>query len=193
MAIKIVHALKVLSVVVVLLGCCAAENGSPAPGQITGDNGSPRPRILRAEPASPRILPADSSTASHPKLSTQSFDSASSKEIDGIEQTLERYQSAFENLSLRQVRQVWPSLDRGREAKFKEVFKAFRSTAWTRKLGMSCAAPVFAGEAASVECEETLTYGASDETPREVGPNRVAISLKKSSNAWVVENMKGLD
>jgi hypothetical protein len=190
---RIVRVLKVLSVAVGLVGLCAAANGSPA-GQGSDDNGRSRPRIIRLESGTPGSLQtADLGTSNQAAFNPGSLSSGSAREVDGIEQTLERYQSAFENLNLRQVRQVWPSLDRQREEKFKEVFDAFRSTSWTRKLGMECAMPVFTGEAASVACKETLTYGPADGTAKEVGPNRVAISLKKSSSMWVVENMKGMN
>jgi hypothetical protein len=191
MASRFVRVLKLSYVGLALVGLCAAENGGPAAGQGSDENGRSRPRIIRSEAGSPATLQtADLGTNNHAALDPGSFQSS---EVNGIEQTLERYQSAFENLSLHQVHQVWPSLDRQREEKFKEVFDAFRSTSWTRKLGMECAMPVFAGEAASIDCKETLTYGPADGTAKEVGPNRVAISLKKSSSVWVVENMKGMN
>jgi hypothetical protein len=148
---------------------------------------SARPRIIKTEQISEGTLRAADLTSS-----SQALNSVSDREIEGVEQTLERYQAAFEKLSLSGVRQVWPALDRAREAQFKQVFEAFQSSGWTRKLEMSCSVPVFAEEAASVECVETITYGSADETPRSVGPNRVGISLKKGSDTWVIENMKGL-
>jgi hypothetical protein len=191
---RIVRGLKALSVATALVGLCAAQNGSLVSGQGSDDNGHSRPRIIRSEPGTPgSIQTADLGADNHAAFNSGSFSSGSEKEVDGIEQTLERYQSAFENLNLHQVRQVWPSLDRQREERFKEVFDAFRNTSWTRKLGMECALPVFTGEAASVNCKETLTYGPADGAAKEVGPNRVAISLKKSSSMWVVENMKGIN
>ena len=116
---------------------------------------------------------------------------ASAEEIDAMEQTLEKYVAAFENLSLPQVRQVWPNLDHQHEAAFKKVFSAFKDSSWTRQLGLECANPRVTGDTANVECQETLSYGPAKGKAKQVGPARVAILMKGQSSNWVVADMKG--
>jgi hypothetical protein len=116
---------------------------------------------------------------------------ASSEEIEGMELILEKYEGAFESLSLPQVRQIWPALDRQHEDAFKRVFEAFRQTSWTRSLSLECATPKVTAGTANVECRQTLRYGTAKGKPKELGPVRVAILLRKQSGGWVVADMKG--
>jgi hypothetical protein len=183
MTIRMLRMFEVLCVGMALLGSCAGENGGSGPG--TGMEASSRHQILqRRQGAQPiQLVPSAQFSATTLRV-------ASSEELDGMEQALETYQAAFENLSLPQVRQVWPTLDRRRETAFKEVFEVFRETSWTRKLGLTCATPMIGGETARVECEETLAYGAVKSKPTELGPERVAIVLRRQSSNWIVEDMK---
>jgi hypothetical protein len=174
-----VRMFEVLCVGIILLGPCAAENVA------SGTEGSTRRQILQREQGSPAVQPVSASQHGATTLRL-----ASSEELDEMEQTLERYQAAFENLSLPQVRQVWPTLDRRRETAFKEVFEIFRETSWTRKLGLTCAPPMVGEEITILDCEETLAYGDAKNKPKEVGPDRVAIVLRRQSNNWMVEDMK---
>jgi hypothetical protein len=186
MVIRMLHMFEVLSVGVALIGACAAGNASPTSDPGAGTTGSTRHRIFQQEQAPQRIQVSLSA-----QLSATPLRVASSDELDGVEQALETYQAAFENLSLPQMRQIWPTLGSRREAAFKEVFEVFRETDWTRKLGLVCATPMIGGETISVECEETLTYGEPKGKPKEVGPNRVAIVLRRQASRWIVEDMKG--
>ena len=49
-------------------------------------------------------------------------------EIDSMERTLDRYRSGFEDLSLPEVRQAWPGLDRRRASALKDVFEYLRTS-----------------------------------------------------------------
>ena|SRR5271165_1949209 len=182
MTIRILRLLKVLSVGVALIGSCAGENGGPASGPAATDASTRRILQRGQSPQRLQVTLAGLTATSR---------AASSEELDGMEQALEKYRAGFENLSLPQVRQAWPTIDRRREAAFKEVFQVFRETSWTRKLGLSCATPTIGGETVSVECEETLTYGDAKGKPKELGPDRVAIVLRSQSGKWVVDDMKG--
>ena len=175
---------EVLSVGVVLIGSCVGENASPTSDPV-GTGGGTGHRILQAEQGAQPIP-----TSSSAQLSGATLRAPSREELDGVEQALEKYQTAFENLNLSQMRQIWPTLGPRREAAFREIFEAFRETSWTHQLGLACAPPTIGGDTASVKCEETLTYGAKGES-REVGPDRVAIVLRRKSSNWIVEDMRG--
>jgi hypothetical protein len=188
------RAIEALCFCLVLIGSCGAQNGSsgagPVPDVASNKGVDVRPRIFQRGQSNQSAQLVLSGKASA-QITTASFRPASSEELEGMEQTLEKYAAAFEKLSLPEVRQVWPALDRQHEKAFKEVFAAFRETAWTRRLGLECAAPKVTGETASVECIETLIYGKPKGKLQQAGPTRVAILLKGQSGNWVVADMKG--
>jgi hypothetical protein len=184
------RALEMWCFCLVLIGSCSAQQVSSVPGPVPDVANSVRPRIIQRGQGtqSAQLVVSEKLNG---QITSASFRPASSEELEGMEQTLEKYTTAFENLSLPEVRQVWPALDPPHEAAFKKVFAAFRETAWTRRLGLECAAPKVTGETASVECSETLTYGKAKAKLQQVGPTRVAILLKGQSSEWVVADMKG--
>jgi hypothetical protein len=185
MTIRMLRMFEVLCVGMAFLGSCAAENAASGPG--AGTEGTAHHQILqRAQGSHPVRLVQGA------QLSAATLSAVSDEDLDGVEQTLETYQAAFENLSLPQMRRIWPNLDRHREAKFKEAFWAFRQTSWTRNLVLQCVAPTVVGETIKVECGERLTYGDGSLKPKEAGPIRIAITLRKQSSAWVIENMQRL-
>jgi len=190
MAKTVTGMLKVACICTVLAGVCSAENTSSAPGAGADVVGTGRPRIIRSEQGSQQLQAAVYNSVGTTPISPADLRAASTAEVSGMEQTLQKYQSAFENLSLPQVREVWPTLDRRREGTFRDVFQTFRSTAWTRHLELQCAAPMVANERASLDCRETLAYGEAGSVLRHTGPVRVAILLKKQPSGWVLENMK---
>jgi hypothetical protein len=173
---------------------CSGQKGSSDPSSVVDLSNnrsvSIRPRIFQRglETQSPQLVISSRLAG---EITAAGFRLASSEEVEGMEQTLERYSAAFDRLSLPEVRQVWPSLDRQHEKAFKSVFAAFRETAWSRSLGLECAAPKVTGETASVECLETLTYGKPKGKSKQAGPNRIAILLKGQSSNWVIADMKG--
>jgi hypothetical protein len=57
---------------------------------------------------------------------------------------------------------------------------------------LECAPPTVIGDAAKVACRETLAYSDAKGKAKEAKPAKVSISLKKQSDNWVVETMKGL-
>ena len=116
------------SVCVALVGSAAAQN--MASGSVVGRVG--RPRVFPQ--GVPSVQVAVSPGTSVAQLSEANFRLASNEETEGMELTLEKYEGAFESLSLQQVRQIWPALDRQHEVAFKNVFEAFRQTSWTRSL-----------------------------------------------------------
>jgi hypothetical protein len=177
-------ALRVLYFCGILAAVCTAQN--PASDSVANAGGRPRvfPRGQSAQIVSSSNMP----TA---QLNAARFRLASGEEIEGMELTLEKYESAFENLSLPQMREVWPTLDRQHERAFKSVFAGFKETAWTRHMGLECSTPKVIGEAANTDCRETLVYGNAKGKTKEVGPVHVAVLLKRKSNTWVVEDMKG--
>jgi len=196
MAGRMARVLEVLCFCFALIGSGSAQKMSSSPGPVPDSVnhntkiGGNRPRIFQQGQGaqSPQLVVSGKVSA---QITAASFRPASSEELEGMEQTLEKYAAAFENLSLPEVRQVWPALDRQHEKALKEVFAAFRETAWTRSLGLECAAPKVTGEIASVECLETLTYGKAKGKLQEAGPTRIAVLLKGEASKWVVADMKG--
>jgi hypothetical protein len=186
---SMVRACNVLFVCAVLAAACSAQKLSSNPASGANSAETPRPAIFQHGAGAAEVVA--SSAMSSPQLDAAGYRVASDEEIDGMEQTLEKYVAAFENLSLPQVRQVWPGLDRQHEAAFKKVFASFRETSWTRRLGLECAMPKVNGDAANVECRETLAYGPAKGKVQEMGPARVAILLKGQAGSWVVADMKG--
>jgi hypothetical protein len=182
-------AFTVLCLGVVLVGSCFAEDG-----KISGKNtamGSARPRIFQSDASSQKLQTAANDTRSG-QVSGASIRAASAQELEDMEQTLDKYRTAFENLSLPQLRQVWPDLDHRRASALTDVFEYLRSSKATPQLGLECAPPKVIGDSAKVECRETLAYSDGKGKSKEVKPAIVSIQLKKQSDAWVVETMKGL-
>jgi len=174
--------------------CNAQQKVSAGPAlDSNGESAASRSRIFQPNRGPQSLQLAVSGKNANAQVSTANYRVASSEEIEGMEQTLEKYQAAFENLSLPQVREIWPALDREHEAALKKVFAAFREASWTRQLQLECLSPRVTADSAHVECLETLTYGAAKGKPQQVGPARVAIVLKKDSSQWVVADMKGGD
>jgi hypothetical protein len=179
-----------LCVCTLLISVCTAQKQKSSPAtEPVANKTSARPRVFERGEKSPQIVASGSMVPA--QLSTASFRPASGEEIEGMELTLEKYESAFENLSLVQMREIWPSLDRQHERAFKSVFAGFHETAWTRHLGLECTTPKVTGESANVDCLETLVYANAKGKSKEVGPARIAVLLKRQSSAWVVEDMKG--
>jgi hypothetical protein len=126
------------------------------------------------------------------QVSKASIRAASSEELDGMELTLQKYRTAFDSLSLPQMRQVWPGLDHRREGALKEVFKFLQQSSAPPNLGLECAPPTVIGDSAKVECRETLAYSDAKGKTKAATPAMVSILLKKQSDNWMVETMKGL-
>ncbi len=180
-----VGACKSLCLCIILVGLSAAQKTNPA----AGSGGDVRPAIFQRGAQGVQIVASPS--VSQAQLSTASFRLASNDEVDGMEQTLEHYVIAFESLSLPQVKQVWPDLDRQHTKAFKNVFEAFKGAESKPRLGLQCAVPKVAADTANVECLETLIYGVGKGKTKEVGPARVSIQLRGQSSHWVVLDMKG--
>src|ERR1035438_1331968 len=126
------------------------------------------------------------------QVSNVSIRPASSEELGGMEMTLQKYRTAFDSLSLPQMRQVWPGLDRRRESALKDVFKFLRASSATPNLGLECAPPTVIGESAKIACRETLSYSDAKGKSKTAKAAMVSISLKKQADNWVVDTMKGL-
>jgi hypothetical protein len=187
---RLAGAWKLIGLVVALITISSAQSATPTgPMDPTRSNREARPRIFQAGSVSQSLQTAASKTPT--QLSQAGFRVASPEEIEGMEQTLEKFQAAFENLSLPQVRQIWPEMDRDHEAGLKKVFSAFRDSHWIHSLGLECSAPRVTGETANVECIETLIYGPANGKSKQVGPSHVAILLKSGSNGWLLADMKG--
>jgi len=181
----------------VLVGSCFAEDGSKAPNKApkmsTNDVGAPT-RILQPDANSRKLQTAAAKDVRSAQVSNASIRVASSDELGGMELTLQKYRAAFDNLSLPQMRQVWPGLDHRREVALKDVFKFLRESSATPNLGLECAPPTVIGDSAKVACRETLAYSDAKGKAKAAKPAMVSISLKKQSQSdnWVVEKMKGL-
>jgi hypothetical protein len=148
------------------------------------------PRIFRASSNGPSAqLVISGSPAA--QISSTSFHPASDEELAGMEQALEKYVTAFEDMNLFEVRKVWPVMDRQHEAAFTKIFSAF-PTAYSRDLELECAPPSAIAETARVECVETLTYGKPKSKLQKTGPTRIAIVLKGQSSGWVMADMVGV-
>jgi hypothetical protein len=177
-----------------LVGSCLGQKANPAP--VAGKAADIRPAIFQRQPLSlphgaqaGQIVTAP--TVSKAQLSSAGFHLASNEEVDGMEKTLEQYVVAFENLSLPQVKQVWPDLDEKHMKAFKDVFSVFKGAAAPPRLGLECAIPKVTADTANVECLETVTYTVGKGKPKEAGPAKVSIELKGQSGHWVVQEMKG--
>jgi hypothetical protein len=175
----------------VLVGSCVAEDGSKASNLTTNDAGA-QIRIFQDTANSRKLQTAVAKDVRNAQVSNASIRAASSDELGGMELTLQQYRIAFDNLSLPQMRQVWPGLDHRREVALKNVFKFLRESSATRNLGLECAPPTVIGDSARVACRETLAYSDAKGKAKAAKPAMVSISLKKQSDNWVVETMKGL-
>jgi hypothetical protein len=189
---RIVVALALLSFSGVFVSSVAAENSRKASdGTAAVSNNNVRTHVFQSDSPSEQLKSAVSQDLRSAKLDQASVRAASTEELDGMELTLQKYQTAFENLSLPQIRQVWPGLDRRRESAFKDVFAYLRSSSAAPKLGFECAPPSVIGDSARVQCRETLAYSDTKGKTKEVKPAMVSILLRKQSNNWIVETMKG--
>ena len=177
---------------VVLVSSCFAEDGSKAPNAVTNPNTGAQARIFQGTENSRKLQAEVAQDVRSAQVSNASIRAASSEELDGMELTLQKYRTAFDNLSLQQMRQVWPSLDHRREVALKDVFKFLQGSSLTPNLGLACAPPTVSGDSAKVACRETLAYSDAKGKAKSAKPALVSISLKKQSNNWVVETMKGL-
>jgi hypothetical protein len=177
----------------VLVGSCVAEDGSKAPNMSANDAGAPT-HIFQANVNSRKLQTAVAKDVRGAQVGNASIRAASSEELGGMELTLQQYRIAFDNLSLPQMRQVWPGLDHRRESALKDVFKFLRESSATPNLGLECAPPTVIENSAKVACRETLAYSDAKGKAKSAKPAMVSISLKKQSQSdnWVVETMKGL-
>lgn len=176
---------------VLLVSSCVAEDGSKASNMSTNDAGA-QIRIFQGTANSRKLQTAVAKDVRSAQVNNASIRAASSDELGGMELTLQKYRSAFDSLSLPQMRQVWPGLDHRRESALKDVFKFLRESSATRNLGLECAPPTVIGDSARVACRETLAYSDAKGKAKAAKPAMVSISLKKQSDNWVVETMKGL-
>lgn len=183
--------IKALCFCACLTAVCAGQKAAP-------DSGSARdirPAIFQREVVRGNALGVKAQIVATPEasdvqLSSANFHIASEEEIDGMERTLEQYVTAFESLSVLQVKQVWPDLDQKHTKALKDVFAVFKGAAAPR-LGLQCAIPKVGGEVANVECVETMTYHVGKGKPQEAGPAKISIQMHGQSGHWVVQDMKG--
>ncbi len=185
---KLASVFIVLSVAVVLIGSGRAENAKKTSD--VDNNAGGRSPIFQTEQSSQGLAVAASTSSHAAQVSNASFRRASSEELGGMELTLQTFRAAIENLSLPQVHQVWPGLDRRREVALKEAFEYLRSMSATPRMGLECVSPTVIGESARVECRESLAYKDAKGKPKVVKPTRVSILLRKQGDNWIVETMK---
>jgi len=179
---RMLQGLKVLLVGLALVTICAAEDLRPAT-DLGPESMDQRPAILQQAPG--RVLLTGRAEAlSNGAISRDDF--------DGLERTLTDYQGAFESMSLSGIQRVWPGIDRRREKAFRGVFKYMQGTSSSPRLDLQCTAPAVANLKAAIECREAVTYRQKNLHFTTVGPVRISILLKKESNLWFVEKMKGL-
>ena len=176
---------------VVLVGSCVAED-SKAPNAEANVDAGAQTRIFQGAANSRKLQTAVAEDARSAQVSNVSVRAASSEELGGMELTLQKYRIAFDNLSLPQMRQVWPGLDHRRESALKDVFNFLRASAAAPNLGLECAPPTVIGDSAKIACRETLAYSDAKGKAKATKPAMVSISLKKQFDNWVVETMKGL-
>ena len=112
--------------------------------------------------------------------------------INAVEETLERYEAAFNSMSLGSVHQLWPSLDRQHDAALNQVFSFFKERSLKPALELSCQLPTVDGKSARLLCQESLAYTDPKGKRTEVKPAKISISLVEVSGNWVVESMRGL-
>lgn len=180
MANRIAWTFRLLVIALTLATICAAEDS----------NLSLNPGVASAD-RRPQILLADSRPSPAARADVLQSDTAYPDDFAGLEKTLVNYRNAFESMSLQQIVKVWPDLDQRHEAAFKGVFAFLQKTPTAPRLDLECAAPTTLGAAISVECRQAVTYRRENRNET-VGPVRVSILLKKQSNEWTIQNMKGL-
>jgi hypothetical protein len=192
-----VGAFRALCLCGILAGSCAAQKASSdaSPGQDKEKDQDIRPAIFQRETARENPLGARAQIVAAPglanvQLSTASFHVASDEEVNGMEQTLEQYVTAFESLSVPQVKQVWPDLDQKHSKALKDMFAAFKGSAAPR-LGLQCAIPKVGGDLANVDCQETMIYHVGKNKTKAAGPAKISIQMRGHSGHWVVQDMKG--
>jgi len=176
----------------VLVGSCVAEDGSGASNATTSLDTSAQIHIFQSTANSRKLQTAVAKDVRSAQVSNVSVRAASSDELGGMELTLQKYRTAFDSLSLEQMRQVWPGLDHRRESALKDVFKYLRASSAAPNLGLECAPPTVIGDSAKIACRETLAYSDAKGKAKAAKPAMVSISLKKQFDNWVVETMKGL-
>lgn len=179
-----ISTIKILCVCGVLLGFCAAQKANPAAGSV-----DIRPAIFQRGPQTLQITASPS--VSNVQLSTTGFHLASNEEVDGMEQTLEHYVTAFESLSLADVKQVWPDLDQKRSKALIDVFDSFKGANSKPRLGLQCTVPQVMADTANVQCMETVVYTVGKGKTKEAGPAKIEIRLKGQAGRWVMQDMKG--
>ena len=189
----IARRLSVFAVASVLVGTCLAEEAVKTSSNALNDGSSAAHRaIFLASDGSQIAGRGLVSNTSAPSISSVSIRPASSEELVGMEQTLNKYRTGFESFNLNQIREAWPGLDRHRASSLKDVFAYLRSSKVPPQLGLECAPPTVTGDSANVKCRETLTYSDAKGRSKDVKPAMVSIQLKKQSDAWVVDTMRGL-
>jgi hypothetical protein len=169
-----------ISMSIVLVGSGHAQNTpkmSPADG--TAGTNSP---IIRSSGAI--------STNRSAHMSEASLDDAYNKQLGRMELALEQYRAGIDNLSVQQVREVWPGLDRRREAALKQAFAYLQSMSAKPKMGLECVAPTAIEPSTTLQCHESLTYNDAKGKPQHAKPARVSIVLKSQGDNWVVDTMK---
>lgn len=156
---RIRGAFVVLSMGAVLAGSCVAEEADKSSKNGAGTVvAGARPHIFQSGMSSQKFQTALASDAGSVQLSDAKVSADFGGEIDGMERTLDRYRSGFEDLSLPKVRQAWPGLDRRRASALKEVFEYLRTSKATPQLGLVCVPPAVIGDSVKVECRESLAY-----------------------------------
>ena len=112
--------------------------------------------------------------------------------IYAVEGTLERYEAAFNSMSLGSMHQLWPSLDRQHDAALNTVFSYFKEHSLKPALELNCQLPTVEGKSARLLCQESLAYTDLKGKRTAVKPAKISISLVEVSGNWVVESMRGL-
>lgn len=180
---------KVIYFLILMVGSSWAQKATLTPGALVENGALHRPAIFQ------RNLPTveASATPSGAQLSRASFRMASNDEVNGMEQTLGGYVTAFENLNLAAMQQVWPDLDRQHATAFKDLFASFKGASATPHVVLQCGVPQVTLDKANTECRETIAYqtGKGKGKTKELGPVGVSIQLKGESGNWVISDMKG--
>jgi hypothetical protein len=174
--------------ILALVSCCFAQDGNKV--LISENNSAPSVRIFQSGTGSQPRETATTKDLGPSHVTEASFRGASSEELEGMELTLQQYKTAFDSLNLSQVRRVWPGLDRRRASALKDVFAYLRTTKTAPQLGLECALPMVMGASAKMDCRESLSYTDRGKI-KQAKPGMVSIQLKKQSDNWVVDTMKG--
>lgn len=181
------RAAKVLCFIVLTVGIVAAQKAASSITPKADSQLETRPRIFQKS-----AVLKTSATSPSAHLSGTDSRLASDQELEEMERTLEGYVTAFENLSLAGLRQVWPDLDRRRATALKDVFAGLKGGSPTRRVDLQCSTPQLTTDSADVQCIETVTYRLGKEKDnRELGPVGVSIQMKSQSGHWIISDMKG--